>query len=558
MKTKRLFISFAALAAASVLMSSCSNEESTATTNDQLTAFTGGIVTEVPMERVQIGTPGVTTRTSMNRNDIKGDGSFLWEPGDVIYVEADGGKLYRSQNAIQAAEPRVKFLVYGSYTGKSQYDVYYCGENAGAAEKKVVIADNQTQSEFNNTKHFGAVGDCGVAKAEKNTDPGKSGFKFDLQHKSSYLCFLPYFTTPEKRNAYKIKSIEITSDNNIAGTYDLGQTGLSKTGTNETKTITLHAGSDGLLLANKNVETADIMNSLYAVIAPGQHILSVKYTVLDTKDNNKELTLVKKYKSHDFGANKICNIPVNLDATSEDAGHAKTSGTSTLEEGNASFLYSGRNYYMWDARENYWSGHEWDASVAWQPTVNDNRNDGYPQSKEADRARWYNEGEGSFEAFVNPLFEQLPNANEMAWYILKGDAHWDNSTQWTAFGKTYTGGIWLKKLSVIAKENGRKPADLKLTDPKGYNLLRTYDDCKISLANGKPADNVIGNYFFLPALGYYYNGELNHLGSCGYYWSSSSSPRDSNYAYNLAFSSGGVSLYNDYFRDYGFVAQPFE
>ena len=94
MKTKKLFISFAAFAAASVLMSSCSNEESTATANDQLTTFTGGIVTEVPMERVQIGTPGVTTRTSMNRSDINGDGAFFWESNDVIYVEDDGDKLY--------------------------------------------------------------------------------------------------------------------------------------------------------------------------------------------------------------------------------------------------------------------------------------------------------------------------------------------------------------------------------------------------------------------------------------------------------------------------------
>ena len=61
MKTK-LFISFVAFVAASVLMSGCSNDESTATTTtDQLTAFTGGVVTEVPMERVQIGTPGGST-----------------------------------------------------------------------------------------------------------------------------------------------------------------------------------------------------------------------------------------------------------------------------------------------------------------------------------------------------------------------------------------------------------------------------------------------------------------------------------------------------------------
>ncbi|MGG6543859.1 UNVERIFIED_CONTAM: hypothetical protein NY100_00165 [Prevotella sp. 15_C9] len=164
MKTK-LFISFVAFAAASVLMSSCSNEESTAST-DQLTAFTGGIVTEVPMERVQIGTPGgsaltpgITTRTSMNRNAIGGQGAFLWEPNDVIYVEDDNKKLCKGKSTITNAVARTTFLVDGSYTGKSQYDVYYCGTNSGAGAKKVVIAGSQTQSAFNNTKHFGVAGE---------------------------------------------------------------------------------------------------------------------------------------------------------------------------------------------------------------------------------------------------------------------------------------------------------------------------------------------------------------------------------------------------------------
>ncbi|MCZ3626632.1 hypothetical protein L2789_10745 [Lactobacillus crispatus] len=210
MKAK-LFISFVAFAAASVLMSSCSNEESTATTNDQLTAFTGGIVTEVPMERVQIGTPGITTRTSMNRDKIGGKGVFLWEPNDVIYVKDDKDKLCKSQNEITKSAPRTTFLVDGTYTTKGQYDVYYYGTNTGAGAKKVVIADDQTQSEFNNTKHFGAVGDCGVATAEKTTAAGKSGFKFDLEHKASYLCFLPYMASQEDRANFKIKRIEITS-----------------------------------------------------------------------------------------------------------------------------------------------------------------------------------------------------------------------------------------------------------------------------------------------------------------------------------------------------------
>ena len=540
MKTK-LFISFVAFAAASVLMSGCSNDESTATTtNDQLTAFTGGIVTEVPMERVQIGTPGgttvvpgITTRTSMNRGEIKGDGSFLWEPNDVIYVEDDNNQLCKGKSTITNAVARTTFLVDGSYGGKSQYDVYYCGTNTGAGEKKVVIAGSQTQSAFNNTKHFGAAGDCGVATAEKTTVSGKSGYRFNLEHKASYLCFLPYMAIKEQRANFRIQRIEIISDNNIAGTYDLTQSGLSATGTNESKTITLDVGTDGLLLANQTAKTPNIDNSLYVVITPGTHALKVKYTVSDAK--NTVMTITKSYKSHNFGANKICDIPVNLGVRH----------------------YSGRNYYMWDARENYWFGHEWDASVAWQPTVEDASNDGYPKSKAADGARWYNEGEGSFEASINPLFKKIPNANEMAWYVLRGDGHWDDNTWWEVFGELHTGGLWLKKLSVIARESGKEPAALKDADPNGKNLLTSYQYYNISLANGKPADNVIGNYFFLPALGHYNDGNLNFLGSYGFYWSSSADPSYSGATCSLNFSSGTV--YVDYFRrHFGFVAQPFE
>ena len=538
MKTKS-FISFAVCVAVSVLMCSCSNEESAdSNSNGQLTAFTGGIVTEAPMERMQLSTPeistevpGFLTRTSMNRNAIGGQGAFLWEPKDVIHVEDDNGKLYKSQNVINDAVARTTFLVDGSYTTKGQYDVYYCGTNSGAGEKKVVIASNQTQVAFNNTKHFGAAGDCGVAKATKTTVAGKSGYRFDLEHKASYLCFLPYMAIKAQRANFRIQSIEITSDNNIAGTYDLTQTGLS--GTGNAKTITLHVGTDGLLLANQTAETPNIDNSLYVVIAPGTHALKVKYTVLGAK--NTVMTITKSYKSHNFGANKICDIPVNLGVRH----------------------YSGRNYYMWDAAENYWSGHEWDASVAWQPTVKDATNDGYPKSKTADASRWYHEGSGAFEASVNPLFKELPNANEIGWYVLKGDAHWDNSTQWEAFGTTHTGGVWLKKLSVIAQESGKEPAALKLKDPKGNDLRASIDYYGISPANGKPADSVIDKYFFLPALGWYSNGKLYNLGSFGFYWSSSAHPSDSSRAYSLRFYSGIVYAYN-IDRDFGFVAQPFE
>ena len=544
---KKIFISFATFVAASVLMSSCSIEER-ADRNDQLTAFTGGIVTEVPMERVQIGTsdsstvvPGVTTRTSMNRNALGGQGAFFWEPKDVIYVEDDKKKLCKGKSTITHAVARTTFLVDGSYTGKGQYDVYYCGTNSGAGEKKVVIADKQTQVAFNNTKHFGAAGDCGVATATKTTVAGKSGYRFNLEHKASYLCFLPYMALKLQRANFRIQRIEITSDNNIAGTYDLTLSGLSDAGSS--KTITLNVGRDGLKLADQATATKSIKNSLYVVIAPGTHALKIKYTVSDAK--NTVMTITKSYKSHTFGANTICDIPVNLGVRH----------------------YSGHDYYMWDAAENYWSGHEWDAADPWQPTENKASNDGYPKSKDADASRWYNEGSGAFEASVNPLFKQLPNANEMAWYVARGDAHWERTTWWEVFGELHTGGIWLKKLSVIAQENGKDLAALKLKDPKGDNLLNPsiihdvypINSYYIEPKNGKPADNVIGKYFFLPALGFYSSGKLTAPGSDGFYWSSSAYPsKISHESYRLNFYSGSVGLLLSSYRGYGYVAQPFE
>ncbi len=573
MKAK-LFISFAACVAASVLMSSCSNEESTPT-NDQLTAFTGGIVTEAPMERVQIGTteistvvPGFLTRTSMNRDAIGGEGAFLWEPGDKIYVEDDKNKLQTSKNAVAASEPRTTFLLGGSYTTKGQYDVYYCGTNTSAGAKKVVIAGNQTQEAFNNTKHFGAAGDCGVATATKVTAEGKSGYSFNLKHKASYLCFLPFMSSPEDRANYKIKSIEITSkETNISGTYDLSQDGLS--GTGDAKTITLNVGTDGLVLADQTVNAESIKNSLYVVIAPGNHRLNVKFTVFDTK-NNKELTLIKHYKTQAFDANKIYDIPVSLGYADFNAGHDDTDGSYELEDTDVAFYYTGHEYYAWDAKENYWSGHEWDAignkHDVWQPTINHGTNSNHPTDK--NDPRYCHDGRTIEPATQNPLFvDKLPNVNEMTWYVMKGDAHWDESTLWSVFGRIYRGGIWLKKLSVIAKEKDKNLAELKESAFDGTDWRTISKNAGITAKKGKPKNSEIDNYFFLPALGYYELSQLTGLGpaTTTYYWTSTGDVIWGRYtqAYSLGFypddATNEIEVYVGRIqRKYGCVAMPFK
>ena len=557
MKTK-LFISFAAFVAASALMCSCSNEESAdsnnnsnSNSNGQLTAFTGGIVTEAPMERMQLSTPeistevpGFLTRTSMNRQDIGKEGAFLWEPKDVIYVKDDGGNLHKSQNTINAAVDCATFLVDGSYT-KQEYNVYYYGTNTNTSaegKKVVVIANNQTQVAFNNTKHFGAAGDCGVAKAKKTTAQGKSGYSFELEHKASYLCFLPYISSQLERSNFKLKRIEITSkDDNISGTYNFTEDGLS--GKGNSKTITLNVGTDGngLELADKSTATKSINNSLYVVIAPGERKLSVKYTVFSVKDN-KDLTLTKNYKSHNFAVNQICDIPVDLFVRH----------------------YSGHNYYMWDARENYWSGHEWDSKAPWQPKGNGKAS---YDPKSEDAARWYRKGD-AFDNFQNPLFRKLPNAQELAWYVMKGDAHWDNTTQWEAFGQLHTGGIWLKKLSVIAQENGTTTTYLRQEYPDGIERNKHSFEQSGNLTLGKPDESKINKYFFLPALGTFFDGKVSGLGISCLYWSSTPNPYidpfdEKEKAYSLYFNinqneENKFKFGNSSNRDNVGVAQPFE
>ncbi len=528
------FIAFAACVVVSALTYSCSNEENAAS-NDQLTAFISGMVTEAPMEHISIGasegsmvSPEFLTRTSMDHTAIGGKGTFYWEAGDIIYVQDDNNMLLKSQSNITSKTARNTFFVSGTYGTKASYDVYYNGSKSVSDPKKVVIAATQTQTAFNNTKHFGASGDCGVAKATKNTEGGKGGYKFDLEHKAAYLCFLPFIASKAERSSYKIQKIELTSNDNIAGTYELSPEGLS--GQGEAKTIMLNVGANGLVLTDQAAETKSINNSLYMVIAPGTHSLSVKCTSLDNR-TKKEITVTKKYASLNFEANKVYDIPVSLGASFGD-------------------------YYMWDARENYWFGHEWNSADPWQSTKNESMNNNYPKSKATDGARWYNEGEGVFEA-SNSFFRKLPNANEMAWYVMKGDPRWDETTKWKAFGETYTGGVWIKKLSVIAQEQGKELAELKEKNHVGLDMRSTAKPYRIYPQMGKPNNSELSKYFFLPALGRYYEGKLGSLGSSGYFWSSTASPKGSADAYYLYISKSRV--FAGFFqRLEGFIARPLE
>ena len=469
------------------------------------------------------GTPA--TRTSM-----ESDGNFFWEAGDKIYVKDDNGAWHASSNSPTSKTDNFKFKVPGTYTAHTSYEVYYPGQ--GGSNDQAVIAASQSQAEPNTTSHFGAAGDCGMATATKVS--GKQQFAFTLDHKAAYLLFLPRTSNTILHNCYLTK-VEVNSDNDITSTYTLNPATGKLTGTGIGKQIVLTTRgfgtyANGFPLTNNSTNAA--INGAYMVIKPGTHTLKIRYWVKDVA-TNIEGTITKTLASATYDQNKYYNITANLDVKN----------------------YDGDHYYMWDAQQQYWAGHEWNSADPWQPTLmSQPANPNYAQSNTD--ARYYHEGSGtSFNATQSCA--TLPNANEMSWYVMYGDPRWDADALWTIMGHLYKGGMWFKKKSVLQAEHHydtEKSAD-GTTDMR--TTYKSYANNNSSINNsGLPSAADANNYFYLPALGFYLFGQLTNVGGRGWYWSSSAYPKASNPAYYLDFNSGNanVSSYNRYggFRVGGF------
>ena len=457
------------------------------------------------------------TRTSM-----ESDGKFFWEAGDKIYVKDDNGAWHASSNSPTGKTDNFKFKVPGTYTAHTSYEVYYPGQ--GGSNDQAVISANQVQAEPNTTSHFGAAGDCGMATATKV--PGKQQFAFTLDHKAAYLLFLPRTSNTILHNCYLTK-VEVNSDNDITSTYTLDPVTGELTGTGTGKQIVLTTKGSGTYANGfplTNNSTSAATNGSYVVIKPGTHILKIRYWVKEIA-TGIEGTITKTLASATYDQNKYYNITANLDITN----------------------YDGDHYYMWDAQQQYWYGYEWTKKLAGntgQPTLNSGSSSNYPKNNSD--SRWYNEGWGSgrFDATHTPC-KDLPNANELSWYVVYGDPRWDADELWTTMGHLYKGGMWFKKKSVLQADGNydtEKSAD-------GTTDLRTtyknYTNSSSSINNsGLPSAADAGNYFYLPSLGYYYSGQLGLVGDYGNYWSSSAVPIPGvKSAYYLKFYSGYASVY---------------
>lgn len=124
-------------------------------------------------------------------------------------------------------------------------------------------------------------------------------------------------------------------------------------------------------------------------------------------------------------------------------------------------------------------------------------------------------------------------------------------------GHLYKGGMWFKKKSVLQAEghySTEKSAD-------GSSDLRIvylyYTNTSSSINSGVPSAADANKYFYLPALGYYDSGKLEHVGDQGYYWSSGATSWSAYAAYHLWFFSGYVYMGGNY-RELGFRVAAFK
>ena len=467
------------------------------------------------------------TRTSLDYNSS----DFYWEAGDYIYVKDDDGTLQKSSNAPTSKVASFKYKVPGKFTASSSYKVYYLGKNSSG--NSVSISTAQYQTAPDNTEHFGTAGDYGTATANKVT--GKNQFKFELEHQPAYLVFQPYTSNTVLHDCYLTK-VEVSSDNDIAETYTVNATtgALDASAVSNGNKIVLTTkdpwGSsypNGFPLTNNSASVTT--NGAYMIIKPGTHTLKVRYWVKDMA-THVEGTITKTYTSTAYASNTYYDMKADLNVTN----------------------YEADKYYMWDAQQNYWSGHEWNSLSPWQPTLTTQpANPRYPQSI-AD-SRFFNDsypGYGISNPATQTSCKDLPNPNEMTWYAKYGDPRWDADELWTTMGHLYKGGMWFKKQAYIS----------------GYNSNTAVDGTDWRTASGNqswPASRTLpsaadaGKYFYLPASGSYFLGRLHNVGSYGYYWLSSADPRSRDDAYDLYFSNAFVAVLTNN-RGYGFRVGGFE
>jgi hypothetical protein len=220
--------------------------------------------------------------------------TFYWTDNDRIRL--DVGDESRAEN-LSDDKTQATFIFDGADLDGQSYIVYY-------PNKVVTIATEQNQTGANNSDHIGEAGDCGTALAELQPD---GTYGFTLEHKASYLCFLPHI---DNLPSAKISKIVLSSSSPIAGDYQMSRAGLYN-GQNTSNTITLNLTPqrDKDFFIGHNINTVQDTCAAYMVIAPqsGGVTFTATYHLTDT------LSLISTTYQQSFSFQPVANTvyPIN-------------------------------------------------------------------------------------------------------------------------------------------------------------------------------------------------------------------------------------------------------
>mgnify|MGYP000942657777 CR=1 FL=1 len=418
---------------------------------------------------------------------------FYWTTNDNIWVNSGSTTsptlTASSSNNITSTTASAKFYFDGTYTAAS-YPVRYTG-NASSSGNTVTIATSQNQDVANNATQLGTVGDCGVGTATRQTD---GSYEFTLSHKASYITFMPYYSKEELDASAVVTQIKVEAadDEKLAGTFNFSDSGLGAANSSSNSvTLTLNGASSTTGFPIPTTATAS-KNAAIMVVAPGTYsTFKVTYTLYDSVTGT-ESTISYTYRNINCTPGKNQKISTDL--------------------GMATYTSRKADYYMWDAKSNYWDGFETS-----QPLLNNAANTNYAKSS-AD-SRWYNTA-FTFKVRTKAInsCKDEPTFEGLTWYISAGSPQLDDKTLWVFANHLYVGGIWLKKQSKISNFSSE-------VNYSGTNTWDSGKDIEFSVAiSGKPESSVRSDYFYLPALGQYKYGKLIDLGKKGYYWASTPNP----------------------------------
>lgn len=489
-----------------ILFVGCTNEDAVQKTDQDSNKIVANFmgVQKVP------NTPAKSRTTATHT--VGNPAKVEWEATDRILVKAIDGIWHQSEPAqfLSADHSRANFKLTSGTYGFNPEIRYMGAFNANRIEKE------QTQNSPNDFSHLGVSGDFGTATARG----GGGDYEFTLEHKVSYLCFLPRCTNAALGPNIKLQQIEVEADKHIAGQgYVFFNNVLMGPYATSANKITLKLNDFPL----DNTTTDIDKNGAYMVLEPGTFNLTIRYTIHDATTNVTDV-ITKKLPNFNCPEGKIKDITANLSPAMP-------------------------KYCMWDAKYDYWYNH----------LKADGTPDGNYAQNNTDQ-RWYHEGSGAIGATES--CKDCPNANELFWYIFRGDAHWSTENVVRVenghLKQIMTNGIWLKKKAKIMADEGITEEQMKSGYPKSNpkDMRTTHPMLNNGPLTVGPAPNT-NDYFFLPITGYYYAGTFYNATDLGCYWSSSALPWDPSGAYLLLFSSSRIT-WGQYQRNSGLSVIAFE